>query len=106
MQWLESNKDAVGVIVNLHPKDIVIVEEAMGKSVGSGVGTASRAWVKREVLICTGLQIVGEKACFINFWNFPCISVANTEIVLLGDRPTQKYIQAVWWPEAHSQYRP
>ena len=106
MEWLESNKDAVGVIVNLHPKDIVIVEEAMGKSVGSGVGTASRAWVKREVLICTGLQIVGKKACFINFWNNPCISVANTEIVLLGDRPTQKDIQAGWWPEAHSQYRP
>ncbi len=62
MQWLENNKDAVGVIVNLHPKDIVIVEEAMGKSVGSGVGTVSRAWVTREVLICTGFQSVGKKS--------------------------------------------
>ena len=52
MEWLEANKDATGVIVNIHPKDTTIVEEAMGKSVGGGVGTVSQTWLSREVLKC------------------------------------------------------
>ena len=90
MEWLESNKDAVGVFVNLHPKDIVIVEEAMGKSVGSGVGTASRAWVKREVLICTGLQIVGKKACFINFGISCAYQLLTRKLFCLGTVPRKR----------------
>ena len=65
MEWLEANKDATGVIVNIHPKDTTIVEEAMGKSVGGGVGTVSRTWLSREVLRCTVPMFYSNcKICF------------------------------------------
>ncbi len=37
-------------MVSCHPADVVVMEESLGKAVGSGVGVASRVWLAREGL--------------------------------------------------------
>ena len=53
LDWLEMNPTLKGMVVNLHPADAIAVQEALGKGVGSGVGTASKVWVARENLTVT-----------------------------------------------------
>ena len=48
--WLEANPGLKGIVVRLHPDDVIIVQNAMGKAVGPGVGTLSKVWLAREDL--------------------------------------------------------
>ena len=48
--WLEANPGLKGIVVRLHPDDVIIVQNAMGKAVGPGLGTLSKVWLAREEL--------------------------------------------------------